>query len=79
MATLDELKAAIAAVKEDIQAEKTEVQAKLTSLLTEIQELKDQIGEGTAVTPADLDEVVASVNSIAKSVKDMSEPEAPPA
>ena len=59
---------AIMATKEEvlqaIAAEKAEVVAKLDSLDTEIQALKDQIAAGTAITPADLDEIQNAVHDI---------------
>ncbi len=77
MATLAEVKAAIAQVATDIVAEKAEVQTALAALKTEIQALKDQIAAGSAVTAADLDELITSVNAIDTGVKDISEPSVP--
>lgn len=77
MATLQELKDAIASVKVDIAAEKAEVQSKLADLLQQIKELKDQIAAGTLVTQADLDALIVSVSEIDAGVKDISEPVAP--
>ena len=57
MATLQEVKDAIA-------EEKTQVLNKLTELNTEIQALKDQIAAGSPVTVADLDDLKAAVNDI---------------
>jgi predicted nucleic acid-binding Zn-ribbon protein len=59
-------------LEEAIAAERAEVQGALASLKTEIQALKDQIASGSPVTPADLDNLIAAV-------KDISEPQAPPA
>ncbi len=73
MATLQELKDAIAAVNSTIAAEKAEVQAKLAALLVEIQTLKDQIASGGLVSQADLDALTASVTAIDAGVKDISE------
>jgi ATP/maltotriose-dependent transcriptional regulator MalT len=57
MATLQEVKDAVA-------AEAAEVTAKVNELMAEIQVLKDQIAAGTNVTPEDLDALLASVNAI---------------
>jgi TRAP-type mannitol/chloroaromatic compound transport system substrate-binding protein len=57
MATLQEVKDAVA-------AEAAEVTAKVNELMAEIQALKDQIANGTNVTPEDLDALLASVNAI---------------
>ena len=77
MASLQEVKDAIAAIAADIVAEKNEVQAALADLKAEVQALKDQIAAGGAVTPAQLDEVIASLTSIDAGVKDISEPIVP--
>ena len=61
---LAELRATIAQVKVDLADEKTEVAAA-------IQALKDQIGSGTPVTAADLDELITSVKDIGAGVKDI--------
>jgi flagellar hook-associated protein FlgK len=57
MATLQEVQDAVA-------AEAAEVTAKVNELMAEIQALKDQIANGTGVTPEDLDALLASVNAI---------------
>ncbi len=57
MASLDDVKAAIA-------AEKAQVLEGITALNVKIQELKDLIAAGTGVTEADLDALIASVNDI---------------
>lgn len=77
MATLQELKDAIASVKADIVSEKNEVQALLGALKTQIQDLKDQITAGGLVSQADLDALSASVSEIDAGVKDISEPVTP--
>jgi predicted nucleic acid-binding Zn-ribbon protein len=75
MATLAEVQAKIVQVKADIVSEKAEVQAALAALKTEIQALKDQIASGGgAVTAADLDGLIASIDEIDTGVKDISEP-----
>ena len=56
--------ATLAEVKQAVADEKAEVLAKLTALGEEIQALKDQIAAGSPVTAADLDELVASVHDI---------------
>ena len=67
MGTKQELEAAIAQVKLDLVAEKDEV-------AVEIQKLKDQIAQGSPVTPQDLDALIASVNEIGAGVKDIVTP-----
>ena len=74
MATLAEVKAEIAKVKQTIVEEKAEVHTKLNELAAEIQALKDQIANGTVVTATDLDELIASVKEIDTAVEDISEP-----
>lgn len=51
-------------VLDAIAAEKTEIVNKLTDLNQQIQDLKDQIANGTAVTPADLDEIQNAIHDI---------------
>jgi prophage DNA circulation protein len=77
MATLQEVKDAIAQVATDIAAEKAEVQALLQGLKDQIKALQDQIAAGTAVTAADLDGLVTSISAIDTGVKDISEPTVP--
>ena len=77
MASLQEVKDAIAAIAADIVSEKNEVQAAVADLKAEVQALKDQIAAGGAVTPAQLDEVIASLTAINTGVKDISEPIVP--
>lgn len=57
MATLDEVKAAIA-------QEKQEVMDKLASVNAELESLKEQLANGTVVTAADLDELKGLINDI---------------
>jgi len=57
MATLQEVKDAIA-------AEGVQVTEKINELMAEIQALKDQIASGSAVTPEQLDELLAAVEAI---------------
>jgi hypothetical protein len=57
MATLQEVKDAVA-------AEAAEVTAKVNELLVEIQRLNDLLAAGGSVTAADLDELKASVEAI---------------
>lgn len=51
-------------VLDAIAAEKSQVLQAVTDLNAQIQALKDQIEQGQAVTPADLDEIAAAVNDI---------------
>ena len=74
MATLQDVQAKIDAVKADIAAEKAEVQAAIQALKDQIKALQDQIANGTNVSPADLDALVASLDQISTGVKDISEP-----
>ncbi len=57
MATVDQ-------VKEAIAAEKEQVQVKLDELASEIQVLKDVIANGGTVTEEELDSVLEAVNNI---------------
>ncbi len=57
MATLDEVKAAVA-------AEAQQVKEAVDALEAQVQALKDQIAAGTAATPEQLDEVLASIQNI---------------
>jgi phage shock protein A len=59
-----ELMATKQEVLDAIAAEKAQVTEGLDSLNTQIQELKDQIAAGNAVTEADLDDIAAAVNEI---------------
>lgn len=77
MASIQEVKDAIAQVATDIAAEKAEVQAKIGEMAARIQALIDQIAAGTAATPTDLDALIAALTGIDASVKDISEPAVP--
>lgn len=57
MATLEQLKDAVA-------AEAAEVKAHVDALAAEVQALKDQIANGGTVTEADLDQVLTDINNI---------------
>ena len=57
MATVDEVKAAIA-------EEAAEVKARVDALDAQVVDLKNQIAAGTAATPAQLDEIIAGVRGI---------------
>lgn len=56
--------ASLQEVKDAIAAEKQEVLDGVKALNDQIQALKDQIANGTPVTAADLDEIVSSVHDI---------------
>lgn len=77
MATLEEVKAAIASLKDHVSTENGQVSAKLADLAAQIQALKDQIANGTVVSSTDLDALVASVTEITGQV-DAIIPDAPP-
>ncbi len=77
MATLDEVKAAVQALKDDVATEATQVSAALKDLNDQIQALKDQIASGSTVTPADLDGLVASVKDIDTNVQNIVTPKTP--
>lgn len=51
-------------VKDAIAQEKADIAQKLTELNATVEELKAQIANGGAVTPADLDALIASVHDI---------------
>lgn len=51
-------------VLDAIAAEKAQVAASFTAAMQLIQELKDQIAQGQAATPADLDEIEQAVSDI---------------
>lgn len=57
MATVEQVKQAVA-------DEASEVKARVDALTAEVQALKDQIAAGTAATPEQLDEILASVKGI---------------
>jgi len=75
MATLDDVKAALAAAAEAATNEKAEVGTKLDNLNVQIQALKDQIAGGTLVTAADLDALVTQINGIATDVENITTPD----
>lgn len=77
MATLQELKDAIAQVSTDIAAEKAEVQALLKDLRDKVAALEAQIAQGGVISQADLDALKASIDAIDVGVKDISEPAVP--
>jgi len=78
MNTVKDLKDAITQVAADIVAEKGEVQTQIINLTTQIKALSDQIASGVAITQADLDALISSVQGIDAGVKDISEPAVPP-
>lgn len=65
---IGQLKGAIMATKEEVlQAiadEKAQVSNAVNDLSKQIQDLKDQIANGSPVTPADLDEIATAVHNI---------------
>lgn len=62
MAQLQDVKDALAAVSAKLDAERTEV-------LDAINALKAQVAAGTAVSPADLDDLLASVGALGTKVE----------
>lgn len=76
MATLQEVKDALAQAATDATAEKLEVAAAIQALSDQIAALQKQIADGTAATPADLDTLLASIASIDAQVKDITVPAA---
>jgi len=59
-----DIMATLAEVKQAISDEKAEVAQALTDLNKQIQDLKDQIANGTPVTASDLDDVISAVHDI---------------
>ncbi len=74
MATLADVQAALASVNDSITAERSEVQGKLTALADQVKALQAQIANGGAVTSADLDSVVTSIQAMQTGVQNISEP-----
>lgn len=64
MATKQEVLDAIAAEKAEANAKLDAQSQAIADLNTQIQALKDQIAAGSAVTPADLDEILTAVHDI---------------
>ncbi len=64
MATKQDVLDAIAAEKAAVTAKLDAQTAQITDLNTQIQALKDQIANGSPVTPADLDDIVSAVHDI---------------
>lgn len=77
MATLADVKAALAQAAADATAEKAEVATAIKTLSDQIVALQAQIAAGTAVTAADLDDLVTQINGIDTAVKDITVPVAP--
>ncbi|MEO9231629.1 MAG: hypothetical protein ABI216_22125 [Devosia sp.] len=71
MSTVQEVKDAVAAVQATAEAERAEVQAKLDILSGQITDLTAQMGDAS---PEELAGIVASLNSVAVSVANISEP-----
>jgi hypothetical protein len=71
MAKLEDVKAKIAEVGAAVAAEAAEVKAA-------IQNLKDQLEAGAAVTPADLDGLINALQSVEDGVKGIITPDAEP-
>ncbi len=79
MATLDDVKAALAQAATDATAEKAEVTAAISALNDTITALQAQIASGSVVTAADLDGLLASIQGIDAQVKDITVPVVPAA
>jgi flagellar hook-associated protein FlgK len=77
MATLDDVKAALAQAAADATAEKAEVATAIQALNDRIAALQTQIAAGTLVTAADLDALVTQINGIDAQVKDITVPAVP--
>jgi hypothetical protein len=77
MATLDQIKAAIVELKAVVADEATEVSTELASLNAKVAALQAELANGTAVSAADLDEVLASINGVSALVEGIIETAAP--
>ena len=77
MAKFQDVKDALTQAAADAVAEKQEVADALKALADQVQALKDQLASGEVVTPAQLDEVVASINAVDAQVKDITVPVTP--
>lgn len=77
MATLKDVQDALDQAAKDATAEKAEVATAIADLNTQIQALKDQIANGSAVTAADLDGLVTKIQGIDAQVKDITVPAQP--
>ena len=71
MATLKDVKDEIAALKQTVTDEAAEVAAK-------IQALKDQIAQGSAATPEDMDGVLDALKGVQNAVAGIVTPDAQP-
>lgn len=60
----DNIMATIQEVRDAAIREKAEVQVKLNAVAIEIQALRDQIANGGAATPEQLDELIAAITDI---------------
>lgn len=77
MATVAEIKAELSAVKQAIIDEKAEVDGEFAAHQAQIQALKDQLANGTAVTAEDLDELLTAAKELRTGVADISTPTVP--
>ena len=75
MATLDDVKAGVQAVRDAAAAEKVQVQEKLDAVSAQISDLAAQLSAG--VTPEQLDAVVSDLNAAASDIQNIFVPEAP--
>ena len=74
MATLDDVKTSVQAIRDAAAAEKAQVQEKLDSLSAQIADLAAKLEEG--VTPEELDAVVADLNTAAADISNIFTPDA---
>ena len=74
MATLDDVKTSVQAIRDAAAAEKIQVQEKLDALVAQIADLAAKLDAG--VTPEELDGVVADLNTAAADISNIFTPDA---
>ena len=73
MATLQDVTAALEALKTTALEERTEVLAALSGLTEQIVLLQAQVASGAGVTAADLDALVSQISEVAATVEGIQE------
>lgn len=78
MATLQEVKDAIAALQATTEEERLEVTAAMDALRAQVTALQEQVAAGTGVTAADLDGLILAVDAASAAVETIVTPEVLP-
>jgi ACT domain-containing protein len=76
MATLEDVKAEISTLKDHIATEGAEVKTAVTALQDQVATLQAQIAAGTAVTSADLDDLITQLKDVETGVDNIIAPPA---